>query len=189
MNKYSLIACMGLLAFFLAGCQSNESYTKGIGVYPGDPAEDLSPDLVTDNDQYCNVALNRITYHSSAFDYNLTGQLATDGIKAISSPSYINVSTQNGDLKNREKGWLFDFKVNSVYQTTGEDVFLMLDLEGRVPIVTRMDLKGLLIVQPEKKSRYRVQCYGSPDGENWNLIKSETGYGFPGTERPNPYAQ
>ena len=81
MNKYSLIACMGLWAFFLAGCQSNESYTKGVGIYPGNPEEDFSPDLVTDNDQYGNVALNRITYHSSAFDYNLTGQLATDGIK------------------------------------------------------------------------------------------------------------
>ena len=189
MNKYCLPACLGLLVFFATGCQSPVSYTKGVGIYPGVPSQDFSPELVTDNDLYGNVARNRMTCQSSAFDYNLTGQLATDGIIDTYNPSYINVSTQNGDLKKREKGWLFDFKVNSVYQTTGQDIFIMLELEGRIPEFTRMDLKGLLVYEPEKRSRYRILCYGSADGENWDLIKSGQGYGFPGKERPNPYAQ
>ena len=57
----------------------SDYYTRGIGVYPGCPQEDFSPVLLPDN-HYRNLALLRATYQSSAYDYNLTSQLLTDGI-------------------------------------------------------------------------------------------------------------
>src|SRR5208337_3303443 len=56
-------------------------YTRGVGVYPGDPRQDFGPTLVPDASTYRNLALHRPAYHSSCYDYNLTAQLVTDGIK------------------------------------------------------------------------------------------------------------
>ena len=58
-----------------------QNYTRGIGVYPGDPKEYTGPTLVADANTYRNLALHRPAYQSSAYDYNLTAQLITDGIK------------------------------------------------------------------------------------------------------------
>lgn len=63
----------------------SDYYTRGIGVYPGCPQEDFSPVLLPDN-HYRNLALLRATYQSSAYDYNLTSQLLTDGIVTDQSP-------------------------------------------------------------------------------------------------------
>src|SRR6185437_10658091 len=67
-------------------------YTRGIGVYSGDPAEDFSPSLEIDDSTYRNLALLRPAYHSSSYDYNLTAQLITDGIKDTHLPDWIGVS-------------------------------------------------------------------------------------------------
>ena len=45
--------------------------TRGIGVYPGNPAESYAPSLRTDN-AYRNVALHRIVRTASQHDLNLT---------------------------------------------------------------------------------------------------------------------
>lgn len=57
--------------------ERSEYYTRGIGQYPGSPAEDFSPNLKPDYDNYRNIAKLRTAYHSSSYDYNLTAQLAT----------------------------------------------------------------------------------------------------------------
>ncbi len=51
--------------------------SRGIGIYPGNPAESFAPRMVKD-DSYRNLALNRVVTTSSDFDYNLTGQLVAD---------------------------------------------------------------------------------------------------------------
>ena len=56
-------------------------YTRGVGVYPGDPKDYSGPSMVVDETNYRNLALHRPAYHSSSYDYNLTAQLVTDGIK------------------------------------------------------------------------------------------------------------
>ena len=58
-----------------------QEYTRGVGVYPGDPREDFSPVMRVDSSTYRNLALRRPAYHSSSYDYNLTAQVVTDGIK------------------------------------------------------------------------------------------------------------
>src|SRR5271157_4058320 len=67
-------------------------YTRGVGVYPGDPREDFGPVLLTDASTYRNLALRRPAYHSSCYDYNLTAQLVTDGIKDTHLPNWVTTS-------------------------------------------------------------------------------------------------
>src|SRR5579862_6003548 len=67
-------------------------YTRGIGVYPGEPNADFGPTLIPDTTNYRNLALLRPAYHSSSYDYNLTAQLVTDGMKSEGLPQWIIVS-------------------------------------------------------------------------------------------------
>ena len=58
-----------------------QNYTRGLGVYPGDPRQFFGPSMAIDSTNYRNLALRRAAYHSSSYDYNLTATLITDGIK------------------------------------------------------------------------------------------------------------
>ena len=54
--------------------------TRGTGIYPGRASEYSGPTLVSGGQESRNLALGRTARHSSSYDYNLTAQLATDGI-------------------------------------------------------------------------------------------------------------
>ena len=77
------IFLLGLMAISMLSAQE---FTRGLGVYPGDPKEDFAPALVPDATTYRNLALRRPAYHSSSADYNQTAQLVTDGIKETTLP-------------------------------------------------------------------------------------------------------
>ena len=66
-----------LAAILAASCSQTGTYTRGIGVYPGNPDEYSGPEAVTGNAEYRNLALKRAAWHSSSYDYNLPAQLAT----------------------------------------------------------------------------------------------------------------
>jgi len=84
-------------------------YTRGIGIYPGDVKEDFSPEMFIDKSSYRNLAFHRPAYHSSSYDYNLTAQLVTDGVKDLKLPNWVSTSTsQHGTLKKNEREWLID---------------------------------------------------------------------------------
>jgi hypothetical protein len=68
-------------------------FNRGIGVYPGAPGEFFCPTFVIDSTTYRNLALNRPATASSAYDYNLTAQLVTDGIKDTTLPRWIASAT------------------------------------------------------------------------------------------------
>ena len=75
-----------------------QDYTLGVGVYPGDPKENFAPAMRIDTATYRNLALHRPAYHSSSYDYNLTAQLITDGIKETALPRWISTSTSQGGV-------------------------------------------------------------------------------------------
>ena len=88
---------------------SAQDFTRGVGVYPGNPKEDFAPRMRVDRTTYRNLALHRAAYHSSSYDYNLTAQLLTDGIVETKLPRWEAVSTsQQGALKKNERQWMFD---------------------------------------------------------------------------------
>ncbi|MDR2843200.1 MAG: discoidin domain-containing protein, partial [Candidatus Symbiothrix sp.] len=169
----------------LAGCSSkSDSYTRGIGIYPGNPNETYAPEVVADNATYRNVAELKSAYQSSSYDYNLTAQLVTDGILSAVEPATINVSTQNGNLKKNEREWLFDGKSDSKYVVNGTDVYLQLDLNNFDFSVDKIVLTGSVTLDATKTKGYEVVAYGSNDGTNWDILGQENGRGYIGKERP-----
>ncbi|MBQ2460389.1 MAG: hypothetical protein II505_06920, partial [Bacteroidaceae bacterium] len=71
-----------------------QQYTRGIGVYPGNPSEYFGPTMVRDN-ELRNLALHRAVYQSSSYDPCLTGQLLTDGEWSAKAPARL-LLTANG---------------------------------------------------------------------------------------------
>ena len=69
-----------------------QEFTRGVGIYPGDPKDYFGPSLAADATTYRNLAFHRPAYHSSSSDYNLTAQLVTDGIKETALPPSLIVT-------------------------------------------------------------------------------------------------
>lgn len=178
------------IAFF--GCrQKSDDDSRGVGVYPGNPDEDFSPELAPEKNIYRNIAKYRAAYHSSSYDYNLTAQLITDGITSEEEPGYIVLKTQNGIVPRNEREWLFDHNRVTQLKIDGEDMFLQLALDGnyQVPNVDQISLTGTVTYDDQKPGGWEIQCLGSMDGENWEVIEQKEGSGLVGEERPNPFAR
>jgi len=122
-----LVVCASSITFA-------QTYTRGIGVYPGDPKEYAGPSMVIDKSTYRNLALHRPAYQSSAYDYNLTAQLVTDGIKETALPGWIVTSTSDtGILPKTGREVFLDGNVVSSVEVkggSGETPWVEFDLEG-----------------------------------------------------------
>ena len=81
---------------------SAQQFNRGIGIYPGDPKEFFGPSMKVDVAHYRNLALHRAVYQSSSYDYNLTGQLVTDGITSTGMPGWVVVSTNSQGILPRD---------------------------------------------------------------------------------------
>lgn len=87
-----------------------------------------------------NLALLRPAYASSSYDYNLTAQLATDGIIGRESPAYIALSTADGPVARNEREWIFDQKIPSALTVKGPENYLELSTVGYTIDIDRMIL-------------------------------------------------
>jgi len=194
MKKISLVLLVsGMvgLTIFLSGCRQNaDKYTRGVGIYPGNPAEDFSPVLVTDNDNYRNLARLRPAFHSSSYDYNLTAQLATDGIIQDQMPDHITLSTNLGPVEKNEREWLLDHNSVTEMSLEGQDIFIQYELnkEADPASIDRITLNGSLTFNDRKSGGWQIICSGSNDGVTWDELEKFKGKGLPGQERPNPWA-
>jgi len=113
------VSCGALILLASLSFAAQET-TRGAGIYPGDPREDYAPALVTDSSTYRNLALHRPAYHSSSYDYNLTAQLITDGIRQTAPPRWLSTATsQGGVAKKNEREFLVDHNTTSAV-TLGE---------------------------------------------------------------------
>jgi hypothetical protein len=175
----------------LAGCnQKSDKYTRGVGIYPGNPKEDFSPNLLTDNKNYRNLARLRPAYHSSSYDYNLTAQLVTDGIIIHEMPDYISLSTNQGELPKNQREWLLDNNSVTELSLPGSDIWIQLEINpgNVVPKITKINLSGSLEYSGKPTAGWQFTCSGSDDGTTWNELGKVAGNGLPGEERPNPFA-
>src|SRR5664279_2424101 len=101
-----------LLSFCAVMALNGQQYTKGVGVYPGDPKQDFAPVVVPADQSVRNLALRRPAYQSSAYDYNLTAQLVTDGIKETNPPRWFAITTSDkGVLPKAEREHPVDHNV------------------------------------------------------------------------------
>jgi hypothetical protein len=174
-------AVAGLFAVTLLIAQP---YTRGIGIYPGDPREDSSPVLQIDHTTYRNLALRRPAYQSSSYDYNLTAQLITDGIIDTKLPRWIAVSTSEaGYLPRPERETLLDHNPFTTVQLRGSDVWVEIELHGgEAPLeVDRIDIAMASNTDP---SGWICLISGSDDGRQYR----ELGRGTPAAAISIPFA-
>ncbi len=177
----------------LSRCGSGE-YTRGIGVYPGDPSEDFSPVMYKDSTVYRNLAFHRPSYNSSSFDYNLTAELVTDGIRASNMPYRIScASSQEGTLPRNEREWLIDHNYFTGISLDSTYGWVQIALLGdSLPSFDRIDIGAIVRVDLKSPGRWSYRLLGSNDNSNWTELGGKEGYGYPGDtmqrffRRPGP---
>jgi beta-galactosidase/beta-glucuronidase len=149
-------------------------FSRGIGVYPGEPAADFGPTLVPDSTTYRNLALLRPAYHSSSYDYNLTAQLVTDGIKATNLPQWIVVSDPlQGPLSKENREVIVDHAPMNTLELRGSPAQIDIQLAGgdAAPEIDRIQL---FVVSPFQASpgSLTFTVSTSEDGRSWQVAGS-----------------
>ena len=196
------IALLVLAAVFVSPSHPQQ-YTRGIGVYPGDPSEYTGPALITDTDTYRNLALHRPAYQSSAYDYNLTAQLITDGIKEPALPDrgliagtnestfprWIVTSTSSGGILNKQEREVFlDGNITSSVDVSGDHPWVEFDMEGggQLPEIDRIDLWLRRMNGPLPVTGWTYIVSGSDDHVTWKELGRSTGTDWPSMKLSGP---
>ncbi len=146
-------------------------FTRGVGIYPGFAGEVSSPALRRDTTTYRNLALRRAARHSSSYDYNLTAQLITDGIRDTALPRWVAVSTSaEGDLSKPNREIILDHFPPVGLSLEGRKVWVQVQTMGgsAPPVVDRLRVFATLPDSlPAKDARILVEV--SEDGRRWEL--------------------
>lgn len=177
MVKVFPILAVAMLPAFV-GCtgRHEEKLTRGIGVYPGDPSQSFAPELVVD-DEYRNLALNRRTFQSSAYDFNLTSQLVTDGIVTGVLPPYLTVSTPDGPLTAREREWSIDGGPYSFNGLKGDNSWLEYHWNAKEVAADTIEITGVAYHGAASTGHYDIAVQ-IPDGEEWKTSGRTAGSGW-----------
>ena len=155
----SILATMGLATCLVHA--DDGQLTRGIGQYPGRTTEFTAPRMVKDF-TYRNIALHRAVYTSSNADYNLTGQLVTDGVIADKAPTTLTVVTNEGVLNNRDKEKLTDGNPVTSLVIKGEKAFVAYHWEELTVSVDTIRVIGELAYQAEQATKgYTIRVMGS----------------------------
>jgi len=181
-NKFRILALASSL--ILVSCSQQmkqEDLTRGIGVYPGAPSEYFGPTESKADDSYRNLALRRAAWHSSSYDYNLTAQLATDGIVESEMPCIMTAMSQDGPIAKRERERLFDDNITTVAIKGGKDAFLEVKLSGGEGIVAdHVSLNGSFVCDLDAPKGYNIDVQITTDGQTWETVSSLKGKDLPG---------
>ncbi len=177
--------CFSFLLIFIAVQTAKaQQYTRGIGVYPGDPKESFNPGTKIDAVHYRNLALHRAVYQSSAYDYNLTGQLITDGVIEQNLPGWIVTTTSaDGILKRDGREHVLDRHGSSQQQLQGANVWIQVQMAGNyvLPYVDSLSLEGSMTADTLAPQPWVISVSGSNDGFKWDEVGSMKGDSLPGT--------
>ena len=168
------LATVGLLLFglLLTLPISAQKNTRGIGIYPGAPEEFFGPQLV-DSKEYRNVARGRMVYQSSAFDFNMTAQLLTDGIveKSGTTPVFLEVTTPDGQLPQRQRESTIDGNDWTRSIVMGEDTWLQYGWHGMTIRADAIHLIGTVAYnESEATDGYRIRIMVSKNGRQWQEV-------------------
>jgi hypothetical protein len=159
------------LSLVFASTVMAQEYTRGVGIYPGDPKENFAPTLRVDANTYRNIALHRPAYHSSSYDYNLTAQLVTDGIKESKLPLWVSTSSsERGTFKKNEREWLLDHNWVTSVPLPGQTGWVQVSLGGGdvLPEVNRVDV--VANVRSGSGQGWTAVVSGSDDGQAWTEL-------------------
>ncbi|MGA9407990.1 MAG: sugar-binding domain-containing protein [Bacteroidota bacterium] len=175
-----LIFLFILISIFTLNAQE---YTRGVGVYPGDAKEDYSPSMQIDAKNYRNLALHRPAYQSSCYDFNLTAQLVTDGIKDSQLPGWVVTTTSSDSVvKRNERQWVLDRNPMTRKGLQGSDAWLQIELAGNsvIPEVDSIFLTGNVLVDSLPPKHWEITINGSNNGKDWEQSGMVSGDNLPG---------
>jgi hypothetical protein len=161
---------------------SAQPYTRGIGLYPGDPQQYSGPSPRIDASTYRNLALHRPAWHSSSYDFNLTAQLITDGIRATTLPRTVVVSTSDkGTLPKIGRELAFDRNPVTGVAMTGRQVWIQIELRGGEgpPAVDRLDVEAVAQARMMDMQVWDCLLKGSDDGKAWKELGRAEGIARP----------
>ena len=148
-------------------------FTRGVGVYPGDPAAFQGPTMVPDAAAYRNLALHRPATASSNYDYSLTAQLITDGIIDGRMPRWLVVSSSaEGILPRHEREHLVDNYASTAVSLPAEGGWVQIEQAGRldVPDVDRIEVVAMPRTQDAKPQRWTCVVRASDDASAWREL-------------------
>ena len=143
-------------------------HTRGVGIYPGLPSADFGPELVPDT-AYRNLALLRPAYHSSSYDYNLTAQLVTDGMKDTRLPEWVAISEGfRGELPKEEREYIVDHSPMSALELNGLRPACDIQLGGgeSAPEVDRVQI-FVVVLAADSSLNVEVHRIHLADGRTW----------------------
>lgn len=161
-----------------------QNFTRGLGIYPGNPAEDFSPTLVPGPAQTRNLALHRPAYQSSSYDYNLTAQLTTDGITATETPRWLVVSTsEQGVLPRNQREWVSDGNWVTEVQLQGRSAWVQLEFPGALPpSASRLAIDAAVAGPRPENQMWAITAKAlQPDG-SWRAVGTTDGFARPSGE-------
>ena len=124
-------------------CSTVPEKTAGIGHYPGRMSESGAPSLVSGKKQYRNLACNRATYQSSSIDYNLTSQLATDGIITEGQAPWLEVLTDGQPVGKNMVEHLFDGRNSTRLELSGQNPSLEVRFHHMPVSADRIEIQGI----------------------------------------------
>ena len=178
----AMSVCVALMTGCSGGQQpSQEGMNRKPGNYPGNPDEWFAPQLVADN-TYRNVAKLKAAYASSSFDYNLTAQLATDGILIDKMPPTTQLFTQEGEVPRNKKEVIFDSNDVTTYVVNGNDIFLQYDMADMQMDIDQIELRGRVVLDTRMARGYEVKMLASVDGSQWDELDAQKGSNYFGVE-------
>ena len=178
----AMSVCVALMTGCSGGQQpSQEGMNRKPGNYPGNPDEWFAPQLVADN-TYRNVAKLKAAYASSSIDYNLTAQLATDGILIDKMPPTTQLFTQEGEVPRNKKEVIFDSNDVTTYVVNGNDIFLQYDMADMQMDIDQIELRGRVVLDTRMARGYEVKMLASVDGSQWDELDAQKGSNYFGVE-------
>jgi len=182
------LVILALFLLFALSILNAQEQTRGVGNYPGEPRAYNGAVLVPETGNYRNLALNRPAYASSSYDYNLTAQLVTDGVRDTKMPQWVSVSSSlKGVLARNEREHLIDHNPITGVELAGPSGWVQLEVEGSdTPLeVNRVDMFARAWASSEESKPWTCVVLGSDDGKTWTELGRTSGSpGQPETKWP-----
>lgn len=168
------------VVFVLMSGMYAQEFTRGVGVYPGLPSEDFAPRIVPDNSGTLrNLAFRRAALQSSAYDYNHTAHLVTDGIVTAAAPRTLSVTTSDRELRKNEREWLMDGNWVTAVELRGRLAWVKVAIGGGEIAVSRIDVDMTVSGPGRDNQDWAVAAFGSNDGAAWKKVGETSGMARP----------
>ena len=168
-----------LLMALLCITVSAQQLNRPIGQYPGNPSEYYGPTLVQDN-SYRDIALHRMVYQSSSWDFNLTSQLLTDGIIDKKLPAWLNVTTPEGPLPPHKREACIDGNEWTSNIVMGGNTWLQYDWENMAIDIDEVEMVCNMAYREDAPQGFKIRLLTSKDGKKWKVADEWTGDSLPG---------